>query len=147
MVLCLWPPWLAVQNFLCKLIVEDCRPELIVFCRSVGGACCVALWAMAKGGVEWSVPGRYYLAAGLGALVAAVLGQTLLFRSYLHWELARSMVVYSGQPLVVIVLAWTCLGMIPDGQGLLGGAFILTGAVWFNLLGTHREKTDPAPPA
>ncbi len=130
---------IAGQTFICKLAAGSCHTMVLVFYRSAGGALMVGLWTLTSGGANFDAPASYHLVTVLGALVSPVLGQLLLFRSYLHWDFSRSMVVYTSQPLFVAVLAHAFLDRWPDAQALAGGALILAGAFWFSWLNAGRS--------
>jgi drug/metabolite transporter (DMT)-like permease len=131
---------IAGQTFICRLFVDACGPRILVFYRSFGAAVFISFWASLSGNVNFTVPVKIYVASILGALVAAVIGQLLLFRSYLYWPFSRSMVVYTTQPLFVALLSWVCLNRAPDVQGFLSGLIIMVGAFWFSWIYMRKEE-------
>jgi drug/metabolite transporter (DMT)-like permease len=67
----------------------------------------------------------------LGAFLGPCASFLLTFRSYRCWDLSRSAIVKTVEPLFVLPLAYAVLGKLPTGTELLGGCLILVGAFWF----------------
>ncbi|HLU66280.1 MAG TPA: DMT family transporter, partial [Kofleriaceae bacterium] len=85
--------------------------------------------------------GEDYLAMVLAALVASIIGHTLL-----NWSVRRVPVHLValgilGEPVGASLLAWLFLGEAPPGHAVLGGAVILAGiAVGFARLSRNGAR-------
>jgi drug/metabolite transporter (DMT)-like permease len=65
------------------------------------------------------------------------LSHILFFRSYHYWDMSRSAMVWTLQPLVVIPLSWLVFHTAVTGWRLIGGLIILAGAL--ALAALHRK--------
>ncbi len=134
----------AIQNLVAKLSAAEVVAELIVLARVGVGVMVIALWTFGAGRAVFDVPARFWIVT----LIASFFGEwacwLLFYKSYEHWELTRTSMVRTAEPLLVIPLSGLILGMIPHSQELLGGGVILLGA--FLLIWWQREyKTDGTP--
>lgn len=121
----------AVQMLMAKMVVANIHPNVLVFYRVGIGALIIALWTFVTGKVDFNVAASYWLVTFLGAFLGPCLSFLLTFRSYRHWDLSRSTIVRTAEPLFVLPLAYLFLKKFPTENELLGGCMILAGALWF----------------
>jgi len=119
--------------------VHDRAPEGVMNLYRVGiAAVAVTLYALAVGKLELhDVPLKYWVATLVGSFFGPFLSVVLLFRSYRYWEMSRTSVVHTLQPLVVMPLALLVFGTVITGMKLLGGFITLAGGIALALL--HRK--------
>jgi drug/metabolite transporter (DMT)-like permease len=79
---------------------------------------------------------RHWGALLLGALLGPCLSVTLIYDSYRYWEMTRTAMVLTLQPLAVLPMAYVIFHDIPGGWKLIGGLIILAGGLW--LVALHR---------
>jgi len=130
----------GLQMFLGKVNVGAVDPLILVFYRSALAAVVGLLAWLSVGSccrADWS----HWLSLGLGSFLGPFLGYLLYFKSYQHWELSRSSVIQTVQPLFVFGLAYVFLGQVPHGREALGGLVILAGALWLSWL--HNRISSP----
>jgi drug/metabolite transporter (DMT)-like permease len=120
----------AVQRLTAKIAVAETHPNILVFYRVSIGALIIALWTFFTGKADFDVKVSYWLVTLLGAFLGPCASFLLTFRSYRYWDLSRSGIVLTTQPLFVLPLAYLFLGKLPVGRELFGGCLILTGALW-----------------
>lgn len=87
---------------------------------------------------------RHWGALLLGALFGPCLSVTLIYKSYRYWEMTRTAMVLTLQPLAVLPMAWLMFHDIPGGWKLIGGMIILVGGLW--LVALHRPPHETARP-
>ena len=126
----------AVQMLIVKVHVSEIHPNILVFFRVSLAAVIIGLWAVANGKLDFAIRPSYLLVTLLGAFLGPCASFLLTFRSYRYWGLSRSSIVLTGQPLLVLPMAYVAFGKIPTGLELLGGSVILVGAFW--LVRLHR---------
>ena len=128
----------AVQMLVVKLNVRVIHPNVLVFYRVSLAALVIALWSLITGRLNFAISAPHLAAALLGAFLGPCASFLLTFRSYRYWELSRSSVVLTAQPLFVLPMAVLAFGKIPTGLELAGGSVILAGA--FFLVWLHRAQ-------
>ena len=121
----------AVQMLIAKRLVAEIHPNVLVFYRVGIGALIIALWALLTGKADFGVEASYWLVTLLGACLGPCASFLLTFRSYRYWDLSRSAVVKTVEPLFVLPVSFVVLAKLPTGKELLGGCLILVGAFWF----------------
>lgn len=121
----------AVQMVIAKIMVAETHPNIVVFYRIGLGALVIGLWTFGTGKADFGVGRSYWLVTLLGAFLGPCASFLLTFRSYRYWDLSRSAIVKTVEPLFVLPLAYAVLGKLPTGTELLGGCLILVGAFWF----------------
>ncbi|MFH0778701.1 MAG: DMT family transporter [Candidatus Eisenbacteria bacterium] len=120
----------AVQVTIAKSRVQEMHPNVLVFYRVASGSVVILLWCLLVGDIRFDVEARYWHVTLLGAFLGPCLSYLLTFRSYRHWDLSRSSMVTTAQPLFVIPFAYLAFGTLPTGRELIGGFIILAGAFW-----------------
>ena len=126
----------AVQVLIAKMQVAEIHPVILNFYRVGIGALIVALWALLAGKVDFNVEASYWLVTLLGAFLGPCAAFLLTYISYRHWDLSRSSIVLTVQPLFILPSAYFIIGQLPTGMELVGGLVILVGAFW--LAWIHR---------
>lgn len=121
----------AVQMLIAKKMVAEIHPNVLVFYRVGIGALIIALWTLLTGKGDFGVGASYWMVTLLGAFLGPCASFLLTFRSYRYWDLSRSAVVKTVEPLFVLVLSYVVLAKLPTGEELLGGCLILVGGFWF----------------
>lgn len=121
----------AVQLVIAKMTVAEIHPNALVFYRVGIGALIIALWTLLTGKGNLGVGASYWLVTLLGAFLGPCASFLLTFRSYRYWDLSRSAVVKTVEPLLVLPLSYMVLGQRPAAKELLGGCLILMGGFWF----------------
>lgn len=128
----------ALQMLVVKLNVGEIHPNILVFYRVSLAALVIALWAVISGKLHFEISAPHLAVTLLGAFLGPCASFLLTFRSYRYWELSRSSIVLTAQPLFVLPMAFLTFGKIPTGLELLGGFVILGGA--FSLVWLHRAQ-------
>lgn len=132
----------AVQMLIAKKMVAEIHPNVLVFYRVGIGALIIALWTLLTGKGNFGVAASHWLVTLLGAFLGPCVSFLLTFRSYRYWDLSRSAVVKTVEPLFVLPLSYVVLAKLPTGKELLGGCLILVGGFWFawiHLMGRTRR--------
>lgn len=80
----------------------------------------------------------------LGALFGPCLSVTLIYASYRYWDMTRTAMVLTLQPLAVLPMAWLMFHDVPGGWKLIGGMIILVGGLW--LVTLHRPPHSTVRP-
>lgn len=133
----------AMQWPLAKIGGRDLPSITMNFYRVAIAAVIVTAWALASGRFDVShVRWDHWAVTLLGSFIGPFLSYVLMFRSYDYWDMSRSAIVWTLQPLVVIPMAMAVFGEFPSRTKLIGGLVTLGGA--FALAYMHR-KTQPAP--
>jgi len=83
---------------------------------------------------------HHWTALLIGALLGPCLSVTLTFASYRYWEMTRTAMVLTLQPLAVFPMAYLMFHDIPGEWKLGGGMVILAGGLW--LVALHRPPHD-----
>lgn len=125
----------AVQMLVVKRSVGDIHPNVLVFYRVALAAVVIAVWSVLTGKLQFRISTPHLLITLLGAFLGPCASFLLTFRSYRYWELSRSSIMLTAQPLLVLPMAYLVFGKIPTGLELTGGFVILVGAlflVWFH---------------
>jgi len=125
----------AVQMVIAKARVHEIHPNILVVYRVGIGAAVIMLWTFLRGKADFAVEASYWYVTLLGALLGPCVSFLLTFRSYRYWDLSRSSMVKTAQPLFVLPLAYIAFGQLPAGKELFGGSIILVGA--FGLAWIH----------
>ena len=120
----------AVQMLIAKARVHEIHPNILVVYRVGIGAVVIMLWALLTGKIDFHVEASYWYVTLLGAFLGPCASFLLTFRSYRYWDLSRSSMVRTVQPIFVLPLAYVVFGKLPAGKELLGGCVILVGAFW-----------------
>jgi drug/metabolite transporter (DMT)-like permease len=128
----------AVQMIVVKLKVVEIHPNILVFYRVSLAALVIAVWSLLTGNLHFTISTPHLAVTLLGAFLGPCASFLLTFRSYRYWELSRSSIVLTAQPLLVLPMAFLAFGKIPTGLELLGGFIILGGA--FSLVWLHRAQ-------
>jgi len=114
-------------------------PPIVLSVYSFGiGAPIAILWAIVTGGFNLSVPPAYWLVTLLGALFGPFGSWLLYFISYSYWDLSRTSIVLTAEPLFVLPLAFLVFHSFPTGIELFGGVMILGGALCLAYI--HRQR-------
>lgn len=133
----------AVQMVTVKMKVSEISPHVLVFYRVSGAAICIAIWSILTGRLNFNVATPHWVITLIGAFLGPSLSFQFTFRSYTYWDLTRSSIVLTAQPLIVLPLAYLAFGRIPTGLQLLGGFIIVAGAFWLTLLHRTRQLAVP----
>lgn len=128
----------AVQMLVVKMNVDEIHPNVLVFYRVSLAAVVIGLWGLVNGKLYFDVGTSHLLVTLTGAFLGPCASFLLTFRSYRYWELSRSSIILTGQPLLVLPMAYLAFGKILTGMELLGGFVILAGA--FYLVWLHRSQ-------
>ncbi len=126
----------AVQLLLGKIEAKTVPAAVLVFYRSTLACIGLTIWGLATGALAFDVASKYYLVAIFGALLAPCLGLLATFQSYKYWGLSRYSIVFTVQPVFVLVMSYAILRQLPTQQGLIGGCIIMSGAFalgWIHL--------------
>jgi drug/metabolite transporter (DMT)-like permease len=128
----------ATQMLMVKRNVTTIHPNILVFYRVFLAALVITVWAIINGKLQLRISGPHLLVTLIGAFLGPCASFLLTFRSYRYWELSRSSMLLTAQPLIVLPLAYAAFGKIPSGLELLGGFVIIAGA--FILVWLHRPQ-------
>ncbi|KPJ61435.1 MAG: hypothetical protein AMJ46_01745 [Latescibacteria bacterium DG_63] len=120
----------GVQMLIAKARVHEIHPNILVAYRVSGASIVVLLWCLLTGKTDLQVERSYWYVTLLGAFLSPCASFLLTFRSYRYWDLSRSSLVRTIQPLFVLPLAYAVFGKLPVGKELLGGGVIMIGALW-----------------
>ena len=132
----------AVQLLMAKMRAQDIHPNALVFYRAAIGAVLIAAWTFGTGKADFDVPASYWIVTLVGALLGPCLSYLLLFRSYRYWDLSRTEVVRTMQPLFVLPMAYVAFRKLPVPQEMLGGGLILVGALWIGWVHLRRQTAE-----
>jgi drug/metabolite transporter (DMT)-like permease len=124
----------ALQMLMAKMVVDDIHPNILVFYRVGIAVCIIALWTFLTNKADFNVKISYWLVTFLGAFMGPCFSFLLTFHSYRLWDLSRSTIVRTTQPLFVVPLAYLILNKLPTKMEMLGGLIILAGSFWFALI-------------
>ncbi len=131
----------AVQMVIGKTQSTSIHPTILIFYRSVISAILVTAWTIATGKLDFSPAKNYWIVTIIGAFLGPVAGFWLTFQSYRFWDLTRSSIVLTVQPIIVLPLAYIFLRQLPATQGLVGGIIILIGALWLTYIHMTKKTT------
>jgi len=120
----------GVQMVTAKIGARDIHPNALAFYRVAIGATFIALWTYGTGAAEFHVAPRLWVVALIGAFLGPCASYLLTFRSYRYWDLSRTAIVRSIQPVFVLPMVYAAFHRLPVRQEMLGGSIILIGAVW-----------------
>ena len=130
----------SVQMYLVKIKVSEYRPELIVFYRNAIGALIIGVWVFMTRMINIQIEGGFYwMIALVGSLFGEALSFTFLFKSFSYWDLSRTSVIRTAEPLLVLLWGYLVFHSLPGSTELLGGLLILCGAVLFSLCHFFRK--------
>jgi drug/metabolite transporter (DMT)-like permease len=132
----------AVQMVIVKQVVRDISPELLALYRNGVGAIVIALWGFSTQQINFHVSPSFWIIIFFGALVGESLTFIFFFRSYRYWELSRTGLVRTCEPLFVLLWSFLIFGALPKGQELIGGSIILIGAFWLALITINLPFTN-----
>lgn len=121
----------ALQMLIAKVKVREIKPNILVFYRVGIGAIVIMFWTFLSGKADFNVEPSYWYVTLLGAFLGPCVSFLLTFRSYRYWELSRSSIVRTIQPIFVVPLAYIVFGKLPVMRELIGGSIILIGAFYF----------------
>jgi drug/metabolite transporter (DMT)-like permease len=121
----------ALQMLIAKAKVRKIHPNILVFYRVGIGAIIIMLWTFLSGKADFHVEPSYWYITLLGAFLGPCASFLLTFRSYRYWDLSRSSIVRTIQPIFVIPLAYIVFGKLPIMREFIGGSIILIGAFYF----------------
>ena len=128
---------MSLQFVLGKNLAGKVHPGIMVFYRAACASAMMFLWVAGPGEARFDVAPFYWVMTLFGAFLGPFVGYTLLFHSYRFWDLTRTSMVMTLQPIFVLPLGLIFLpeqGLSP--RQLLGGLLILAGALW--LIAIHR---------
>ncbi|MCX6894804.1 MAG: DMT family transporter [Verrucomicrobia bacterium] len=136
----------ALQFTIAKLGDDKGIPPLVVnVYRIAVAAVVITLVTLALGEFDLTkAQPRHWAALLIGALIGPCLSVTLTFASYRYWEMTRTAMVMTLQPLVVFPMAWVMFHDVPGGWKLIGGLVILVGGLW--LVALHRPPHETVRP-
>jgi drug/metabolite transporter (DMT)-like permease len=129
----------SVQMVTAKMKVHEIHPNVLVFYRVGIAALFIVCWTFLTGKAQFNVRFPFWGATLLGAFLGPCASFLLTFRSYKYWELSRSSIVLTSQPLIVLPMAYLAFGKIPSGMQLIGGLVILIGAFWLMFIHKNRK--------
>jgi drug/metabolite transporter (DMT)-like permease len=129
----------AIQQIISKVSVKDVHPMVLTFYRAMIAAATIGSWACLKGSLQFKVAIKYWVVTAAGSFLAPFAGILLMYYSYKYWEISRSSLLMTMQPLFVLVMAVIFLHKVPHAKELFGGFFILAGAFWISWL-QYRKK-------
>ncbi len=142
--------FIALQYPIAKRFGGEVPSLVMNFYRVSVAAGVATLWVFGTG--QWEVgraTPRHWMALGVGAFLGPFLSYVLTFASYRYWDMSRSAIVMTLQPLVVIPLAYLFFGSVPTGLKLVGGLVILAGGLGLALVNrsADEEEVDAVAPA
>lgn len=106
----------AVQMLIAKMMVAEIHPNILV-CYRVGiGALIITFWTLLTGKADFGVEASYWLVTLLGAFIGPCASFLLTFRSYRYWDLSRSSMVKTAEPLFVLPLSYGGSWQAPEWQ-------------------------------
>ncbi len=131
-----------------KVAVPHTDPLVLNFYRLAIASLGLGGYVLFSGGHRFDAGPEHWGALLLGAVLAPCIGVLCVIHSYKYWELSRSTLVFTLQPLIVLPAACLLLRQYPSAQQLLGGSVILAGGLWLVLVHGWRrgEKTEPLSP-
>ena len=139
----------AIQMVMAKVNIHRMQPTVLVFYRCFLGAVGIGFWLLITKRWDFEVEAKYVWVTVFGALIGPCSSFLFTFRSYRYWDLSRSSMVLTMQPLFVLPMAILVFGKAPAKQELIGGSIIMAGAVW--LAGQqwyrHRHMAKAKPEA
>ena len=121
----------SVQTVIAKTVVTEVHPSGLLFYRVAIAAAAIAVWLLITGEGGFDAAPSHWLVTGLGSLLGPCLSLILAFQSYRYWDLSRSAIVTTVEPLFVLPLGYLFHSQLPSPKELLGGCVILVGAFWF----------------
>ncbi len=130
----------AIQMIIGKMQSVSIHPTILIFYRSLISAILVGAWTIATDKVDMSPSSSYWIVTIAGAFLGPAAGFWLTFQSYRFWDLTRSSIVLTVQPIVVLPMAYLFLHQLPSKQGFIGGMIILLGALW--LMYIHMKSKE-----
>lgn len=128
----------AMQWPLAKIGGKGVPGVAMNFYRVGVAAVAVTAWAVVSSTLDFSTAQpRHWIVTLLGSLIGPFLSYLLMFRSYDYWNISRSAIVWTIQPLIVMPMAYIVFGQVPTGAKLVGGLITIAGAFWLAWL--HRR--------
>jgi len=138
---------ISAQLLIAKALTPSIHTNILVFYRVALAAVLIAGWLQIRGTADFDVAIRYWSVLLLGAFLGPCLGFLLTFRSYRYWDLSRSAIVNTTEPLYALLLAYLFLHRLADARTLAGGIIILAGAFWLAWMRLkHRMPRQETPP-
>lgn len=98
----------------------------------------ILAWATVSNSINFHVPLRYWLVTMLGAFLGPCASFLFTFRSYRYWELSKSSILLTLQPIFVLPMAYIFLHTLPEKREIIGGVIILSGAFYLALIQARR---------
>ncbi len=129
----------AVQMLIAKARVHEIHPNILVTYRVGVASVVILLWCLVTGRIDFEVRASYWYVTLLGAFLSPCASFLLTFRSYRYWDLSRSSVVRTVQPLFVLPMAYAVFRKLPVGKELIGGGLIMAGAFWLAWIHFRRR--------
>lgn len=123
----------AVQMAVVKKAVESISPELLILFRNLLGSLTIGTYGLLTQSLNFQVAPYAWPIIFLGAFIGETITFLFFFRSYQFWDLSRTGLVRTSEPIFVILWSYLIFGTFPQGQQLLGGVIILIGAFWLGL--------------
>ncbi|MCE9591272.1 MAG: DMT family transporter [Planctomycetes bacterium] len=133
----------AMQLLLAKKNGHGLAVGVMIFYRVGVAAVIVTVWALAARKLDFSHarPDQWAVLIG-GAFIGPFLSYVCTFHSYRFWDMARSSMILTLQPLVVIPLALIVFGTRLTTWQYAGGFITIAGGVWLAVI-HHRAQEDP----
>ena len=133
---------MSLQFLIGKAVVRRIHPSILVFYRVLIASAVLALWTFGFTEPNFRVSSEAWVATLFGALLGPCIGYHLLFHSYRHWEVSRSAMLMTLQPLFALPLALLLLPKqaTTGQQQLAGGLAIMLGAMWLIRINWQGRK-------
>jgi drug/metabolite transporter (DMT)-like permease len=132
---------LAAQWPLAKHSGHSVSAAIMNLYRVSVGLVIVVFWGFATHSLDFSHTRLdQWIVTFVGAFLGPFLSYVFTFHSYRYWDMSRSAVVWTLEPLVVLPLAWLVFGNTLGGWKLFGGFITLAGGLWLALL--HRQAAE-----
>lgn len=136
---------MSIQFLIGKAAVGQVHPSILVFYRALIASVMLAAWTFGFGEPNFRVGTEVWGATLLGAFLGPCAGYHLVFHSYRYWEVSRSAMLMTMQPLFALPLALLLLERQDmTGQQLAGGLTIMAGAMWLIWLHWAGRKKSPS---
>lgn len=134
----------AFQLTIAKLGGSNIPPVVMNVYRTGVTALAFVVWCLLMGGFDLTAAQpRHWAGILIGAFLGPCLSITLLYSSYRYWDMTRSAMVLTLQPLAVLPMAYVMFHDIPGGWKLVGGLIIVAGGLW--LVALHRPPHSKPP--
>jgi drug/metabolite transporter (DMT)-like permease len=125
----------SFQMLVVKRYFRENKPQIIVFYRNIIAALLIGAWAVSTGAFEFHQAGAFQWSIALGgSLLGETIAFMLLFKSLSFWDLSRTSLVRTLEPLLVIFWGYLWFHRTPGFRELAGGSMILIGVIGFTLI-------------